>query len=161
LNHAKYRPLLSKEERREYKRLKQAEYRGKKRDSVNDMSMTVNDNVSNAHITEAEAETKKRKPPIDDATKNILRLIWESSPKISRERSSKKDLATEWQKIKTEDRPSVEELQQALAAWNLCAKWKDGYAEGIHLWVKKAQWENLPDAAQSSIKPTKTRSIYD
>jgi hypothetical protein len=58
LNHGKYRALLSAEERREYNRLKQAEYRkAKPAKDVNDMSMTVNDNVSNAHITESEAES--------------------------------------------------------------------------------------------------------
>jgi len=62
LNHAKYRALLSAEERKEYNRKKQAEYRAEKK-NVNDVSMTVNDNVSNAHITDAESEsdTKKNK----------------------------------------------------------------------------------------------------
>ena len=49
LNHAKYRALLSAEERREYNRRKQQEHRAKK-------SMTVNDNKQCQHITEAEAE---------------------------------------------------------------------------------------------------------
>jgi hypothetical protein len=63
LNHAKYRALLSAEERREYNRKKQAEYRAVKKPRVNDMSMTVNDNVSNAHITDAESEAEAIIPP--------------------------------------------------------------------------------------------------
>lgn len=63
LNHAKYRALLSAEERKEYNRRKQAEYRSQK--AVNEcqkMSMTVNDNEQCQHIQkqipEAEAEAE-------------------------------------------------------------------------------------------------------
>jgi hypothetical protein len=66
LNHSKYRALLSAEERREYNRLKQAQYRKEKSKpapnlpplGVNDMSLTVIDNVSNAHSTDAESEAE-------------------------------------------------------------------------------------------------------
>tara|TARA_B110000495_G_scaffold203492_1_gene227463 strand:- start:5033 stop:5875 length:843 start_codon:yes stop_codon:yes gene_type:complete len=62
LNHAKYRALLSVEERREYNRRKQAEYRAKAKakadNDVNDTNTQVIDNVSNAHSTEAEAEAE-------------------------------------------------------------------------------------------------------
>jgi hypothetical protein len=57
LNHGKYRALLSKEERREYNRRKQAEYRARRK-NVNDMSITVNHSEQNAHSTEAEAEAE-------------------------------------------------------------------------------------------------------
>jgi hypothetical protein len=57
LNHGKYRALLSAEERREYNRQKQAEYRASQK-RVNDMSMTVNHNKQCAHSTEAEAEAE-------------------------------------------------------------------------------------------------------
>jgi hypothetical protein len=60
LNHGKYRALLSAEERREYNRRKQAEYRAARKSGVNDMSMTVNDNEQCPHITEAEAEAENK-----------------------------------------------------------------------------------------------------
>jgi hypothetical protein len=59
LNHAKYRALLSAEERREYNRKKQAEYRANKAvsASVIDTSMTVNDSQSqSAMCTHSEGE---------------------------------------------------------------------------------------------------------
>lgn len=57
LNHAKYRALLSIEERKEYNRKKQAEYRALRK--VNDMSMTVNDSQSqSAKCTHAEGESE-------------------------------------------------------------------------------------------------------
>lgn len=63
LNHAKYRALLSAEERREYNRQKQAEHRAKQRASAN-----VNDSQSpsalSAHTeAESEAEADKTIPP--------------------------------------------------------------------------------------------------
>jgi hypothetical protein len=60
LNHGKYRALLSAEERREYNRRKQAEYRAARKPGVNDMSMTVNDNEQCPHIAEAEAEAENK-----------------------------------------------------------------------------------------------------
>jgi hypothetical protein len=75
LNHGKYRALLSAEERREYNRRKQAEYRMQRQKNVNDMSMTVNDNVSCQHITEAEAEAeaeKEEKKKVAKAPKKFI-----------------------------------------------------------------------------------------
>lgn len=76
-------------------------------------------------------------------------LIWKNSPPISHERSSKVKLADEWRKLPKKHRPDVETLKEALAAWNRCSKWSNGFAEGIHLWVKNRQWENLPDPASN------------
>ena len=57
LNHGKYRELLSAEERKEYNRRKQAEYRAGKKAAVNDMSNNVNDcNDLSAMSTHTEAE---------------------------------------------------------------------------------------------------------
>ncbi len=52
LNHAKYRDLLSLEERREYNKKKQAEWRAKNAKNVNDMSLTVNHNKQCQHIAD-------------------------------------------------------------------------------------------------------------
>jgi len=95
LNHAKYRALLSAEERREYNKNKQAQYRAEKAErekckNVNDMSMTVNDNVSNAHITDAEAEEDTNKDiktapplalPFDSADFKLFWSNWEQHRK--------------------------------------------------------------------------------
>lgn len=69
LNHGKYRDLLSVEERREYNRRKQEEYRAKKKQSVNDMSNNVKDCQSKSTMsthtdtdTEANTEAEKKKP---------------------------------------------------------------------------------------------------
>ena len=68
LNHGRYRELLSTEERREYNRKKQAEWRATRQTIVNDMSITVNHNKQCQHISEAEAEadTTTTTPRLDE-----------------------------------------------------------------------------------------------
>jgi len=75
-------------------------------------------------------------------------LIWSKAPAIGKQRSSKKQLAQQWKKIK--HKPSIETLADALSAWTESQKWKDGYCEGIHIWVTNEQWDNLPEKATSS-----------
>jgi hypothetical protein len=59
LNHAKYRELMSYEERKEYNRRKQAEFRARKSGkSVNDTSITVNHNKQCQHSTKAKVKAK-------------------------------------------------------------------------------------------------------
>ena len=56
LNHAKYRAKMSLDERREYNRVKQQQYRERQK-----MSLTVNHNKQNVHIAEADTYTKALK----------------------------------------------------------------------------------------------------
>jgi len=74
-----------------------------------------------------------------------LEILWKSSPRKSRERSSRQQVDAEWKKIKIADRPKESELIEAITAWSKSEKWATGYAEGLHLWVKNRQWENLPE----------------
>ena len=82
---------------------------------------------------------------------DVIKMIWESVPAKSRERSSKKDLTSAWQRIKVDKRPPVEVLQNALTAWNLSSTWKQGFAEGCHRWVQRRRWEALPEAAPEEL----------
>jgi len=74
LNHGKYRTLLSAEERREYNRRKQAEYRSKAAANdclnVKDSCINVKECVSNAHITDADTDTEVESEPIKETKKN-------------------------------------------------------------------------------------------
>jgi hypothetical protein len=74
-----------------------------------------------------------------------IAFIWSNSPPAGKMRSSKKQLDAAWKKLRV--KPSIEELKAGLDAWNKSEKWRDGYAEGIHIWVTNEQWENLPEAA--------------
>lgn len=81
-----------------------------------------------------------------------LEFLWENCPAISRTRSGKRKLQAAWNKILKAQRPSLELLETALTAWKATAKWSEGYAEGIHIWVNNRQWENIPDAAPDNSK---------
>lgn len=74
-------------------------------------------------------------------------FIWSNMPSASKMRSSKKQLAQAWKKLRV--KPSLEELKTGLDAWNKCSKWREGFSEGVHIWVENQQWENLPEPAQS------------
>jgi len=44
-----------------------------------------------------------------------------------------------------------EEKRLALEAWKKCDHWqKSGgeFVQGLHLWIKNMQWENIPDAKE-------------
>jgi hypothetical protein len=82
LNHSKYRALLSADERREYNRKKQADFRAKKKDSVNDMSITVNHNKQCQHISEAEDRSRSQ---IAEVFNNTSLIESPTKPKAKRE----------------------------------------------------------------------------
>jgi hypothetical protein len=67
LNHGKYRALLSKEERREYNRRKQIEYRSAVSNvkHCQTLSANVSKCVSSVHSTEAEAEADSTSTKVD------------------------------------------------------------------------------------------------
>jgi len=87
--------------------------------------------------------------PISSDESEILKILWDLFPPKSRERSSKKQFAEAWRKTKI--KPSLETLQQSLAAWNASAKWIDGFSEGAHIWITNAQWENTPMQAANTV----------
>jgi hypothetical protein len=107
--------------------------------------------------SEAETEGKGREGKEKGIEEDIvgsedpLELIWNNAPKKARERSSRKQLKTEWGKIK--DKPSSDRLQDALNSWNKSQKWVDGFAEGIHRWIKNEQWFDLPEPKQEESAP--------
>jgi len=124
---------------KEYRERKKAEKEGEKAESKN---VT---NVTSRHIEKRREEKSKKETNVScPTTSDVLEKIWPLAPKISRSRSSQKQVSDEWTRIKAKDRPSVETLIEAIKAWNESEKWQEGFAEGLHLWIKRKQWENLP-----------------
>jgi hypothetical protein len=156
INHGKYRALLSAEERREYNRKKQAEWRANNPKPVNDMSMTVNHNKQCQHISEAEAEadTEEKNPcRISSDVDSLSKAIWENYPPQGRARSSKKQVLASVKKTPVAERPSPEVAASALSAWCKSDAWtkENGqFVMGAHRWISDRQWENIPEPA----KPT-------
>lgn len=77
-------------------------------------------------------------------------LIWDNAPQIARDRSSRKQLTETWKK--TKEKPDIATLQNAMNSWNKSQTWLEGYACGIHRWVKNEQWLDLPEPKQSKPK---------
>jgi hypothetical protein len=93
---------------------------------------------------EGEGEGEGAKALVSDETKTILLDLWDNSPKKSRERSSKKQVADAWKRIKS--KPSQETIVRAITAWCKCEDWVNGYAQGLHIWIKDERWVDLPEA---------------
>lgn len=93
------------------------------------------------------------KPP-----KTGLDLLWETALPTSRNRSSKQECRSAWDKIPAAERPTVARMIAALKAWNASPEWrKDGgaFAKGLHRWIKNRGWESIPE---TSAAPSRYRS---
>lgn len=104
--------------------------------------------------TEPTAESPpSKKNPLHE----LVDTIWQNTPPMGRERSSRKDLEAAIKKIPTAGRPRLPEILAALEAWKISESWtKDGgqYVAGIHRWINDRKWEFPP--APATPKPTAT-----
>jgi hypothetical protein len=74
----------------------------------------------------------------------VIEILWKEFPKKSRERSSKKQVADEWNKTKR--KPTIGEIINAIATFRKGDKWTKNngdFQEGAHLWIKNRQWESV------------------
>ena len=77
---------------------------------------------------------------------------------MGRERSSKLKVEDAIRKIPSKDRPTPDELAAAVAKWKRSESWtKDGgsFVPGAHRWITDRQWENIPDPASTTTKPSR------
>jgi hypothetical protein len=96
-------------------------------------------------------------PPVaSDETRSFLDSLWKLSPRTSRPRTSRKDVTAAWKSIPAKDRPTHDEALAAYLAWTKCEAWtkENGqYVCGLHLWIRKRQWENVPEGATPGATP--------
>tara|TARA_R110000772_G_scaffold171640_1_gene283547 strand:- start:3237 stop:3974 length:738 start_codon:yes stop_codon:yes gene_type:complete len=112
--------------------------------------------------TEGERERKDKENGIEGEEnscpspdeKTILALIWGMAPSKAKSRSSKKQVAAEWKKIKAADRPSEDDLALSFTAWTKSDDWtkdRGEFVPGLHLWFKNRKWEDAPEPAKTKI----------
>jgi hypothetical protein len=111
--------------------------------------------MGNHQRNEKKRKEKKRNGNIptisanaEELDKDLLLSFWNSAPERARRRSSRKQVADEWKKIKKTDRPDKETIVNAIETWNKCDDWtKDGgsFVPGLHLWLKNEKWLDLPE----------------
>lgn len=85
---------------------------------------------------------------LNETDKGILAAMWQAAPPQARQRSSKADVAEQWCKIPRNQRPDMETVVKAVAAWKQCDEWlRDGgqFIKGLHRLVKARFWESAPE----------------
>jgi hypothetical protein len=143
--HAAYRAIRHEDDRREYNRKKQAEYRQKKKD-VPPCTAVYHGVPQSAHTeadTEAEAETKaKNKNP-------LFEQFWESYPK--RRRSGKAAAEKSWKiAIKSCDATTILEAVNRYAESPVG---KGEFVKGPAAWLNGGHWADDPEAWGIAPKP--------
>lgn len=124
----------------------------------NHMDNHVGNHVGN-HMGNHQRNEKKRKekernrniPTIsanaEELDKDLLRAVWDSAPERARRRSSRKQVADEWKKIKKSDKPDKTTIVSAIQAWSKCEDWmkeSGTFVPGLHLWIKNQKWTDVP-----------------
>lgn len=150
VNYGKYRAIRNEEDRKEQNRLAQERFRNKNKPPK---AIVIQGKPPKAQ-EEAEVkedEIKKKCTPLESPDQFIAKSIWDISPPMAKQRSSKKDLLAA---IKlSPELPSLVAILKSLEDWKNSSDWKkeDGqFIPGIHLWIKKAKWEIEPIGERSA-----------
>ena len=172
LNHGKYRRKMNEEERREYNRVKQAEYRARKKKGQASNSVSKREQVSNnvndgeqasamsAHTeadTEAEAKKVSRAKALSsgfpDELAPVLNPLWELAPRESRNRSSRKQVLAAYRKLNPKPDPDM--LHKRIVEWGNSAGWVDGFAPGLHRFLNEEIFADPPERVAIKAKSQK------
>lgn len=166
INHDKYRRMLSAEDRREYLRIKQAEYRAKKTESTH--VNTVSDKYTKLTHTEEDTDTdpKEDQIPTPDVVVPVhqkpkqaappaldvgFQEFWSNYPK----KTGKGAALKAWRKLK----PSNEFQARILAAIDQQCQsdqWqKDGgqFIPNPATWLNQGRWDDEPRRASVTTSP--------
>lgn len=141
LNHGKYRAKLSADERREYKTIKQREYRSKKTPKKTPVD---NCGLSSTLSTHTDTEAEAEKVKISSPTKTVgvtpaFEAFWAQFPR----RVDKKEAIRAWHRNGCENR--LGEILASLMSWKKTEQWQD--MEKIpypSTWLNKLRWQETP-----------------
>lgn len=100
-----------------------------------------------ARLAKIVAKKEGKKVPVTG-----IELLWKEALPMARTRSSKHECRTQWNRIPVAERPTIQELINALRIWNKCSEWKkDGgaFVQGLDKWIKNRRWEDLPEIPQA------------
>lgn len=84
----------------------------------------------------------KDKKKVKDTYSDSVERIWNCTPRMGKQRSSKKDLQTSWNSVNP--KPQINIVLESLEKYSKSPEWeKDNgqYVPGIHRWVKSRKWE--------------------
>ncbi len=161
INYEKYRNQLNQEERREYLRVKQAEYRGKKAafTNVNNVSDKSTELTQAEAEAEAEATTKAGSTtPLPPSRKTVsapsaldvaFQEFWNVYPK----KVGKVSAFKAWQKIKP-DTATRDRVRSALDWQILSEQWQRDNGQFIPnpaTWLNQGRWDDEPIGTAAAI----------
>lgn len=136
LNHGKYRAKMSEDERREYNRIKQAEWRANQKQSVKPMSTGVNDcqsqSAMSAH-TEADTDTDIK----TTIGQNKFDLFWDLYPR----KVKKKTTLEIWKRKKLDEKAGliIADIGNRIDNHR---PWKDGYIPHPTAYLNGERWND-------------------
>ena len=152
LNHAKYRRLLSEQERREYLTEKQREYR--ERDKVStvvdksELSSTVSTHTDTDTDTkeDSKANTRDTVRAHELVTTNFLRVFNAYPNKID-----KRDAFREWLHVPFAEK-EVETILAGIAIWSSSEQWEEPrFIPSLAKFLKNRRWESRPVQGKGKI----------
>tara|TARA_R110000772_G_scaffold267931_2_gene393144 strand:+ start:986 stop:1807 length:822 start_codon:yes stop_codon:yes gene_type:complete len=121
--------------------------------SPNDLPPVSHDTPNEENSSEENSSEEKDLSCPSPDEKTILALIWGMAPSKAKSRSSKKQVAAEWKKIKAADRPSEDDLCESFTAWAKSDDWtkdRGEFVPGLHLWFKNRKWEDAPEPSKGN-----------
>jgi hypothetical protein len=110
-----------------------------------------------ARLAKLDAKITGEPPP-----ESGLEMLWKAALPMAKSRSSKHQCRQEWARIPLAERPPVARVIDALYRWNRSPEWKkdsNSFVPGLHLWIKRRQWENVPETTAPAPAPSRYRSI--
>ena len=103
-------------------------------------------------------KVKKKVKKKKEEYSTSVEQIWNCTPKMGRERSSKKDLQTAWNTITP--KPDIANVLECLESYCQSEDWtkKNGqFVPAIHRWIKSCKWETKSPESQKPKAPQKPR----
>lgn len=159
LNHAKYRAKMSADERREYLRVKQAEYRKRKPSSTNVNNVSPASTVLTHTEAEAapEADLKAKASTDGSALRASFDVFWESYPR----KTGKAPALALWLRLK----PSPElatRMATSLADQCRSEQWtRDGgqFVPHAKTWLSQERWNDVLPVAGPKLSAEQQRMV--
>jgi hypothetical protein len=123
-----------------------------------DLDETMAEAVKPAAAEAAEEPTPRAPRPrraakSPDGYPEEFMAAWKACPEAARLRSSQALMFEEWKRLSQEDRAS---LMKAISLWK-----NDGYAKGVHRWIKAGLWRSLLEVTAERAAKPKSKNLYE
>lgn len=122
-------------------------------------------------IREEEIREEQKEPPLspkgetpalpekEPTYPKAMETFWNAYDAQGRERSSRSQVFAVWARMKPSDELTTA-IMEGLAQWTRSEKWRDGFAPGAHLFLKRRLWAERP-ALPTAPKPSKGATALD